>query len=94
LTIPASSKIGTGSREATAYANAVAQSLRDTRLVADLPVIGRRQFRETLSRPLAAAIDDSATPEQALQSAAREWREIIARLGPAKLRDSYRASLG
>jgi len=24
----------------------VAQSLRDTRLVADLPVIGRRQFRE------------------------------------------------
>jgi multiple sugar transport system substrate-binding protein len=82
------------SREAIMYAQAVAQSLRDTRLVADLPVKGRRLFRETLTHALLAAIDESATPEQALHAAARDWREIVGQLGAASVRDSYRASLG
>lgn len=85
-------------REAIAYANAVAQSLRDMRLVAELPVTGRVRFREALShalsRALAAAFDDSAASEQALHGAARDWREIIGQLGAIKVRDSYRSSLG
>jgi hypothetical protein len=85
---------GLEAREAAAYFLAVAQCLRDMRLVADLPIIGRNQFRKKLARALASALDDSATSEQALQAAARDWREIIAEIGPAKVRDSYRASLG
>src|SRR4029077_13527960 len=42
---PGSGLAGLGPREADAYAQAVAGSLRETRLVADLPVIGRTQFR-------------------------------------------------
>ena len=85
---------GLAGHEAMLYANAVAQSLRDTRLVADLPIIGRRPFHQTLARALAAACDDSASPEQILQAAALSWREIIGQIGQAKVRDNYRASLG
>ena len=82
------------SREAVAYANAVAHSLRETRLVADLPIIGRAQFRLALARGLAAAIDGPMAPEQALEGVARDWREIAKKLGRTKVRDSYRSSLG
>jgi multiple sugar transport system substrate-binding protein len=82
------------SREAVSYANAVAHSLRETRLVADLPVIGRTQFHRALASGLAVAIDGSMSPEQALESVARDWREIAEKLGRAKVRDSYRSSLG
>src|SRR5262249_40955245 len=40
--------------EIEAYANAVAASLRDLRIVAELPVMGRNEFRESL----AAAVGD------------------------------------
>jgi hypothetical protein len=85
---------GLAGRETISYSNALAQSLRDLHLVAELPVIGRTAFRQSLARALAAAIEGSATSEQALESAARDWREIIGRLGEAKVRDSYRSSLG
>jgi len=85
---------GLTGHEERLYANAVAQSLRDTRLVADLPLVARRQFRQALARALAAARDDSEAPEQVLQGAARDWREIIGQLGAAKVRDGYRVSLG
>ena len=81
-------------READSLSQAVATSLRDTRLVADLPIIGRSQFRLALARALAAAIDDSTAPDQALRDAARDWREIIQKLGAPKVHDSYRDSLG
>lgn len=81
-------------RDAILYANAVAQSLRDTRLVADVPMIGRRQFRQSLASALTSAIGGSETSELALQTAARDWREIIGKIGAAKVRDSYRVTLG
>lgn len=85
-------------REAIAYGNAIAQSLRDMRLVAELPVTGRQRFREALSRALSraltAALGNSAASELALQGAARDWREIVSELGAARVRDSYRSSLG
>jgi hypothetical protein len=85
---------GLAGHEERLYANAVAQSLRDTRLVADLPLVARRQFRQALARALASARDDWESPEQVLQGAARDWREIIGQLGVAKVRDGYRVSLG
>ncbi|HEY2253249.1 MAG TPA: extracellular solute-binding protein [Planctomycetaceae bacterium] len=92
---------GTGSvspglepQEANSLAQAIAQSLRDTRLVADLPLAGRAEFRKALTRAVAHVIDESAAPEQALHDAAQDWRQLIEKLGPAKVRDGYRASLG
>ena len=80
--------------EAASYANAVAQSLRDTRLVADLPVTGRSEFRTALARALAGALTGSQTAREALQAASQSWREIVGKIGAAKIRDDYRINLG
>jgi hypothetical protein len=86
--------MGLEGEEAAAYANAVAQSLRDPRLVAELPVIGHDEFRSVLATAISDALAGSQTPEQALQEASRAWREIIARIGADRVRDSYRVNLG
>jgi ABC-type glycerol-3-phosphate transport system substrate-binding protein len=83
-----------GGEEALAYAEAVGQSLRDPRVVSELPVAGRAEFRRALAASLGGALDGSQTAEAALQAAAREWRSIIERLGAAKVRDDYRSNLG
>jgi ABC-type glycerol-3-phosphate transport system substrate-binding protein len=80
--------------EVEAYATAVAASLRDLRLVAELPVTGRIEFRNSLAAAVEAALTGSQTPEQALQQAGREWREIVDKIGTARIRDNYRLSLG
>src|SRR5262245_31581732 len=80
--------------EAEAYATAVAGSLRDLRLVAELPVAGRLEFRKALSTAVGVVLSGSQPPDQALQQAGREWREIVDKLGAARIRDNYRLSLG
>src|SRR5262249_5525457 len=80
--------------EAEAYANAVALSLRDLRLVAELPVAGRNRFRDSLAAAIGTCLDGAQTPEQALLQAGREWREIVEDFGAARIRDNYRLSLG
>jgi ABC-type glycerol-3-phosphate transport system substrate-binding protein len=85
---------GLEAAEAEAYAGAVAASLRDARLVAELPVAGRVEFRNCLARVLSSCLAGSQTAEEALQEAGRGWREIVERIGAAKIRNNYRASLG
>ncbi len=80
--------------EAVAFAAAVAQSLRDAQVVAELPVTGRPRFRQALSAALAGALDGSKTAEAALREAAREWHSIVDEIGAAKVRDDYRKNLG
>ena len=80
--------------ETAAYAEAVARSLRDSHLVAELPVTGRYDFRGALSQELAGAIAGSQSAEHALHEVGRQWRAIVERIGPATIRDNYRANLG
>jgi len=80
--------------EAEAYANAVAASLRDVRLVAELPVTGRIRFRDSLAAAIGACLKGAQTPQEALQQAGREWRQIVEEIGAARIRDNYRLSLG
>lgn len=80
--------------EAAAYADAIGQSLRDTRLVAELPVSGRAELKRSLSAALQGALDGSRLAADALQEAASAWREIVEKLGVDKVRDEYRANLG
>jgi ABC-type glycerol-3-phosphate transport system substrate-binding protein len=92
----ASSFVGTeiDGIEAGAYATAVAQSLRDDRLVAELPFAVREELRDALSRAIASAFSNSATPAEALGAAAVAWRATVDRFGKDRLRDNYRISLG
>jgi multiple sugar transport system substrate-binding protein len=85
---------GLEAAEPEAYANAVAGSLRDLRLVAELPVAGRLEFRNSLTAAVGAVLSGSQSPDQALQQAGREWREIVDKIGAARIRDNYRLSLG
>lgn len=80
--------------EATAYAGAVAQSLRSDRVVAELPVVARNEFRDALSRALGASLGNSQTSEESLKAAAADWQATVGRIGRDRLRDNYRISLG
>jgi multiple sugar transport system substrate-binding protein len=86
--------VGLDGEEAAAYANAVAQSLRDPRVVAELPVTGRDEFRGVLTKAIGEALAGSREPDKALETASRGWRDIINRIGTATVRDSYRVNLG
>jgi multiple sugar transport system substrate-binding protein len=85
---------GLSADETAAWADAVSQGLRDLRLVVELPVTGREDFRSALAAAIAPALSGAQAAEPALEEATRLWREIITRLGAAAVRDSYRINLG
>ena len=80
--------------EAGRYCLAAAKSLRDRHLVVELPVLGRSEFREALTGALARAFEPNPDASTILEDAAAKWRKIAGQLGPDKVRDSYRRSLG
>lgn len=73
---------------------AMAAALRDPRQVIELPVVRRRDFLKALSESLGTVLDNRSAPPEALQSAARSWKELADEIGAARVRDSYRAALG
>ena len=82
------------SAEAEAYGFAVAESLRDRRVVVELPLLGRDDYRRALADGLTAVLTGRQKPEDGLRQVDNAWRDITARLGEAKVRDSYRRFLG
>lgn len=82
------------SSEAEAYGFAVAESLRDRRVVVELPLLGRDEYRRALADGLTNALKGSQKPEDALRKVDDAWRDITSRLGEDKVRDSYRRFLG
>lgn len=81
-------------REAGEYAVAVAESLRDQQTVAELPVVGREEFRAALTAGLDRVLAGEASPQEALRAVSARWSEIAERIGRRKVLDSYRRSLG
>lgn len=80
--------------EAAACAAAIAQSLRDARLVAELPVPGRAEFLTALAKAVTPALAGTQSPEEALTEAADAWRMILDKLGKEQIRDAYRVNIG
>lgn len=82
------------SEEASQYVDAVAQSLRDSELVYELPVIGANDFRavtsEILGQFLEGQLDAAATADRLQES----FTAIVDRLGSEAVRDSHRRGLG
>jgi multiple sugar transport system substrate-binding protein len=80
--------------ELYSYLGVTAECLRTTNLSPELPVIGRAEFRKSLTDGITNALEGKATPEVALKDVADRWRAISAGLGVERVRDSYRACLG
>jgi multiple sugar transport system substrate-binding protein len=80
--------------ESEEYLRTVAASLQDTNLVAELPVTGRERFRAALNEGLSRVLGGEESPQAALENVAAAWKQIAAELGPERVRDSYRRSLG
>ena len=82
------------SEEASQYADAVAQSLRDMQLVYELPVIGAEEFRQAASVALEPLIRGQADSEQTSNAMQHAFELIVERLGADAVRDSHRRGLG
>ena len=82
------------SEEASQYADALAQSLRDMQLVYELPVIGADEFRQAAAVALEPLIRGEADSEQTSNAMQHAFELIVERLGPDAVRDSYRRGLG
>jgi ABC-type glycerol-3-phosphate transport system substrate-binding protein len=80
--------------EVYGYLAVMAESLRTTNLSPELPVLGRAEFRKSLTDGITAALEKKATPEAALKEVSERWKAISAGFGVERVRDSYRACLG
>jgi ABC-type glycerol-3-phosphate transport system substrate-binding protein len=76
------------------YVAAVTQSLENTQVVAELPVVGRYEFRAALTEGLARVLAGDDTPQDALSAIADNWKEIANKLGADEVKASYQRSLG
>ncbi|HEV8000074.1 MAG TPA: extracellular solute-binding protein [Planctomycetaceae bacterium] len=76
------------------YLGVTAESLRTTNLSPELPVIGRAEFRRTLTEGITAALEKKLTPEAALREVGERWNAISAGFGVERIRDSYRDCIG
>ena len=93
-TAPAWSNDGLNTEEASQYVDAVAQTLRDPELVAELPLPRADEFRAATARCVTRVLSgevDSATALATLQS---ELDEIATSLGKDAVRKAYRRGLG
>ncbi|MCY2965036.1 MAG: hypothetical protein NT069_15615, partial [Planctomycetota bacterium] len=80
--------------EANAYLTTVADSLRASGLVFELPFPRRADFRRTLASRLADAIRGQTEPAMALEEVSGEWKALIEEMGRENFRTAYRQILG
>jgi multiple sugar transport system substrate-binding protein len=72
----------------------VSGALQSTRVVADLPLPHRWEFRDRLSARLSEALDGTRSAEEALQLAAADWQALIEQLGARRVRNTCRQCSG
>ena len=80
--------------EGGSYLGELSRTLDNKAFVTELPMTGRRQFREALTAGLTSALEGESEPETALNNIADQWRAIAEAIGVITVRDSYRSSLG
>ena len=67
--------------ELFSYCGATAESLRQSNISAELPVVGRPRFRQALTEGLTAALEGKASPETALKGVAEQLARDFKRAG-------------
>ena len=76
------------------YAEQTAETLSRRQFLTSLRLPGRANYLAALDEAVQTAVRDKQTPAEALQAAARKWREINNRLGVERQRTAYMHSLG
>ena len=82
------------SDEASQYVDTVAQSLRDTQLVFELPVSGAEEFRQAASTSLDPLLKGQASPKDTLAAMQKAFEEIVEKRGATAVREAHRRGLG
>ena len=85
---------GLTAEEASQYVDAVAQMLRDSQVVSELPLPRAFDFRAAMSRGISSVLEGEADPAAVLTTVQREFNEIADDLGRDTLRAAYRRGLG
>ncbi len=91
---PAWNEDGLTAEEASQYVDAVAQTLRDPQLVADLPVPQMAALRIAGTRFVTALLSAGTDAAQALTTLKAEFDQIAADVGKADFRAAHRRGLG
>ncbi|MEK6259809.1 MAG: hypothetical protein AABP62_14415 [Planctomycetota bacterium] len=93
-TAPTWNNDGLTAEEAGQYVDAVAQMLRDTQLVAELPLPRADEFRAATARCISGILAGESEPDSALAAMQAEFVEIAKSVGKDSLRAAYRRGLG
>lgn len=80
--------------EASQYCDAIAQSLRETQVVFELPVTGANEFRLATSTALEPLLRGESDAEQTSIALQQAFETIVERRGWQTVRDSHRHGLG
>ncbi len=82
-------KLGWDKSVATPYVTTLASMDKSKNRVFDLRVPGVNQFMTSMAAGVAEAMAGQKTPQQALDSVAKEWSKIVERIGKDKVREAY-----
>jgi ABC-type glycerol-3-phosphate transport system substrate-binding protein len=77
-----------------AQVRTVTGALDATRVVPDLPLPQRWEFRDRLTSRLSEALDGRRPPEEALRLAAEDWQALIDQIGARRVRNTCRQCSG
>ncbi|MEW4528892.1 extracellular solute-binding protein [Maioricimonas sp. JC845] len=80
--------------EPTQFSDAVAESLREPRVVLDIALPERETFAHSLAEALHRALEGTATPQDVLKQAADEWSAHAQQIGPEHVLNTCRAAMG
>ena len=80
--------------ESRNYSQTVINALESTEVVSELPIMGRKQFRDKLTIAISRTLDNSMSAAESLKQLSNEWKAITRELGESAVNNSYRASFG
>lgn len=87
-------KIGMTETEAKEYLDVIKNIINNPNAVVDLRITGAAEYFDALDTQLARAVAGEATPQEALDEAAKQWNAITDRLGREQQKKLYREMLG
>jgi multiple sugar transport system substrate-binding protein len=82
-------KLGWAPNVAETYVKTLSGMDKSTNRVFDLRVPGVNQFMSTLANGVSQAMAGQKTPQQALDDVAKQWTDIVNKIGKDKVRDAY-----